>query len=71
MGLYAMDAAVCEMLPVEIDFQAFDSTLDAGTHAIPGAVPGRMLGMIPVDLWKVTAMDSDVSALALFEAASR
>ncbi len=71
MRLYAMDVAVGEVLPVEIDFQAFDGALNAGALVIPGAVPGGMLGMVPVDLRKVSPVGSDVSALTLSEAASR
>ena len=69
--MYAMDVAVGEVLPVEIDFHASDSALNAGAFVIPGAVPGGMLGMVPIDLRKVSLVDSDVSALTLSEAASR
>ncbi len=71
MRLNAMDVAVGEVLSVEIDFQAFDRALDAGTLGIPDTVPDGMLGMVPVDLRKVSTVDSDVPALAVSQAASR
>ena len=68
MGLSAIDAAMGEVLAVEINLQAFDSALDAGAFFVPAEVSGGVLGMVPVDLRKVSAGHSDVPTLTSAQA---
>lgn len=50
MSLNAVDITVGKVLTVEVDFEAFDGTLDAGAHPISGSVSGGVLRMVPVEL---------------------
>ncbi len=64
MRLHAVNITMCEVLTVEVNLQALDCTFDAGAPFITSAVPGEVLGMVPVDLGKKLTVDPNVSALA-------
>ena len=57
-----------EVLAVQIYLQPLDSALDAGAPLVAGALPGRVLRIVPVDLRLVITVNADVSALSSLEA---
>lgn len=68
VSLHARGVAMREVLGAKIDLQPLDGALDAGAGLVAGAVSGQMLGVVPVDLREVVAVDADVPARALLQA---
>ena len=58
-----------EVLGVQIDLESLDGALDAGALLVAGVVASEVLGVVPVDLREVLALDPDVPARALLQAA--
>lgn len=67
-GLDPQRVAVGEVLSEQVHLQSLDGALDASALLVAGAVPGEVLGMIPIDLRLVLAVNADVPAFSPLEA---
>jgi hypothetical protein len=64
VSLNTQAVAMCQRVALEVDFEPLDRALDAGPVLVPPPVPRQMLRVLPFDLREISAVDSDVSAVA-------